>query len=173
MVPEIVYIVLIIGVFAVGRYLQIQNALSLAGDTAFGILIIIAGRFYLDSALQLETSFLSDPMGSKTFPVALAGLAVICGGVMVLKPDAEPEWPGAGAFVKLVISVVAMVAYAYALKPMGFLVPTALAAGVLSYLIAPRPVFAVLAGLGLSVGLFFIFKYALGLSLVAFPKGLF
>lgn len=142
-------------------------------DRIFGVVVILSALAYIASATQLQTSFLSDPLGSKSFPIGLGVLAVICGGVMVLKPDAEPEWPGAGAFVKLVISVVAMVAYAYALKPMGFLVPTALAAGVLSYLIAPRPVFAVLAGLGLSVGLFFIFKYALGLSLVAFPKGLF
>ena len=31
-----------------------------------------------------------------------------------------------------------MIAYAYSLKPFGFLIPTTLAAGILSYLITPR-----------------------------------
>ena len=76
-------------------------------------------------------------------------------------------------FLKLALSVIVMVAYAYSLKPLGFLIPTAFAAGILSYQINPRAVFAVLAGLGLSIGLFLIFKYALGLGLVPFPKGWF
>ena len=62
--------------------------------------------------------------------------------------------------------------YAYALKPLGFLMPTAIAAAVLSYQISPKPMPAVLTGLGLSVGLFVIFKYALGLSLFALPRSL-
>ena len=56
---------------------------------------------------------------------------------------------------------------------MGFVVPTAIAAAILSYQISPRKLPAALAGLGLSIGLFVLFKYALGLGLVAFPKGLF
>ncbi len=141
-------------------------------DRIFGVVVILSALAYIASALQLQTSFLSDPLGSKSFPIMLGGVAVLCGLIMVFRPDAEPEWPGIGAIAKLAISVVTMICYAYALKPMGFIVPTALAAGVLSYLIAPRPIFAVLAGLGLSVGLFFIFKYALGLGLFAFPKGM-
>jgi putative tricarboxylic transport membrane protein len=46
------------------------------------------------------------------------------------------------------------------------------AAGILSYQISPKPKHATLAGVGLSVGLFIIFKFALGLGLVAIPKWL-
>ncbi len=63
-----------------------------------------------------------------------------------------------------------LVGYAYALKPLGFILPTAVTAAILSYQISPRPPgAAALAGVGLSVGLFFIFKFALGLGLVALP----
>jgi putative tricarboxylic transport membrane protein len=55
---------------------------------------------------------------------------------------------------------------------MGFLVPTALTAGILSYQISPGIKSSIGAGLGLSVTLFVIFKYALGLGLFAFPKWL-
>ena len=145
----------------------------LRSDRVFGLVVILGALAYIVSASQLQTSFLSDPMGSKTFPYILGGVAVICGIIMVVRPDEEPEWPGPMVLVKLALSVIVMVAYAYALKPLGFLIPTALAAGILSYQISPRPVFAVLAGLGLSGGLFLIFKYALGLGLVPFPKGWF
>lgn len=145
----------------------------LKSDRVFGLVVILGALAYIVSASQLQTSFLSDPMGSKTFPYMMGGIAVICGAVMLLKPDAEPDWPGPVSMIKIALSVLVMVAYAYALKPMGFLVPTALAAGVLSYLISPRAGPAVLTGLGLSGGLFLIFKYALGLGLVPFPKGLF
>lgn len=142
-------------------------------DRIFGVVVIVSALAYIASAFQIQTSFLSDPMGSKTFPIMLGVVAIICGIFFIFRPEEEAEWPDAGSLVKIVVATAAMVAYAYALKPLGFLISTALAASLLSWLIAPRPVFAVLAGLGLSGGLFVIFKYALGLGLVAFPKGLF
>lgn len=72
----------------------------------------------------------------------------------------------------MLIAVIVLVGYAFALKPMGFLIPTAITAAILSYQISPRAMPAALSGLGLSAGLFVLFKFALGLSLVPFPKGL-
>ena len=90
---------------------------------------------------------------------------------MVVRPDPDPEWPDVKTFGNLAIAVIVMVGYAYALKPMGFLIPTSICAAVLSYQISPRPAPAALTGLGLSIGLFAIFKFALGLSLQPIPKG--
>ncbi len=140
-------------------------------DRIFGVVVILAALAYIASAFQLQTSFLSDPMGSKAFPIGLGVVAVLCGLVMVLKPDEEVEWPGPAALFKIAISVVVMIAYAYALKPFGFLIPTGLAAGILSFLITPRIGFNVLSGAGLSIGLFILFRYGLGLeTLQAIPK---
>ena len=144
----------------------------LRSDRVFGLVVILAALAYIASAFQLQTSFLSDPMGSKSFPIGLGVVAVICGIVMIFKPDEEAEWPRPVAILKVSISVVVMVAYAYSLKPLGFLFPTTLAAGILSYLITPRITFNVLAGIGLAVGLYLLFRYALGLeTLQAIPKG--
>ena len=66
-----------------------------------------------------------------------------------------------------------MVGYAYAIKPLGFMIPTAVCAAIFSLQISPRTVPAALTGIGLSVGLFLIFKFALGLGLQPFPKGWF
>ncbi len=141
-------------------------------DRVFGLVVVLGALAYIASALQIQTSFMSDPVGSKTFPILVASAAILCGISMILRPDEEPDWPAMSALAALGFSVVLLIGYAYALKPLGFLIPTAIAAGVLSYQISPRPRFAALAGLGLSIGLFLLFKYALGLGLVAFPKAI-
>lgn len=142
-------------------------------DRIFGLVVTLGALAYIVGASQLQTSFLSDPVGPKTFPILVGTVAGICGIFMILRPDPDPDWPALRTLGALSIAVVVMIGYAYALKPMGFLVPTAIAAGVLSYQISPRPVAAILTGLGLSLGLFVLFKFVLGLSLLGLPRGLF
>jgi putative tricarboxylic transport membrane protein len=144
----------------------------MASDRIFGLVVVMVALAYIASAFQIETSFLSDPVGSKTFPIGIGTIAIICGAYLMIRPDEDPNWPTVRTLLALAVTVVVLVGYAYSLRPMGFLVPTAIAAAILSYQITPRPVPSVLTGLGLSVGLFIIFKYALGLGLVPFPKGL-
>lgn len=143
---------------------------SRLSDRIFGVVVIVAAIAYAWGAFQIQSSFMSDPVGSKTFPLLLAGVAIICGLVFIFRPDEEPGWPGVATLANIAVSAVVMVGYAYGLKPLGFLIPTAICAAILSYQISPRPLPAILTGLGLSVGLFFIFKYALGLGLQPFPK---
>lgn len=143
----------------------------MASDRIFGLVMVLLALAYIASAFQIQTSFLSDPVGSKTFPVIIGTVTVICGLIMILKPDEEPEWPDLRTFGRLAFAVVVLIAYSYTIKPMGFLVPTALAAGILAYQITPSAGKAVLSGLGLSVGLFVLFRYGLGLGLVPVPKG--
>ena len=143
---------------------------SRISDRIFGVIVIVAALAYIWGAFQIQSSFMSDPVGSKTFPLLLAGVAIICGLVFIFRPDEEPQWPKAATLANIAVSVVVMVGYAYALKPWGFMIPTAICAAILSYQISPRTLPAILTGLGLSIGLFFIFKYALGLGLQPFPK---
>ena len=143
----------------------------MASDRIFGLVVAIVALAYIASATQIQTSFLSDPVGPKMFPMMIGAVCAISAIFMVFKPDPEPEWPGMRTLGALALAVAVLVAYAYALRPLGFLFPTAVAAGVLSYQISPNPKTAVLAGVGLSIGLFVTFKFALDLGLVGFPKG--
>ncbi len=124
---------------------------------------------YIASAIQIEASFLSDPVGPRSFPIGIGVVAAVCGLVIVLRPDGDPQWPSVTRLGALSVAVAAMIAYAYTIRPLGFLIPTALCAAVVSYLIRPRFVQAMGTGVGLSVGLFVIFKYLLGLGLFAMP----
>jgi len=139
-------------------------------DRIFGLVAIIVALGFILSATTIQTSFLQDPVGPKTFPYLVGGIVVLCALSIAFKPDEEPAWPGLVTFAKLGFAVLVLVAYSYALKPMGFLIPTAVAAGIISWQISPRTMPAILTGVGLSIGLFLIFKYGLGLGLVAVPK---
>ena len=144
----------------------------MASDRVFGLVVLMVAAAYIAAATQIQTSFLSDPVGSKAFPIIIGVVAALCGFVLMVKPDPEPDWPASRTLIAILVAVVVLIAYAYALKPMGFLIPTAIAAAILSYQISPRAVPAAIAGVSLSIGLFSLFKFALGLGLVAFPKGL-
>ncbi len=144
----------------------------MASDRIFGLITVLVALAYIASATQIQTSFLSDPVGPKAFPIGIGAVAALCGLVMLVRPDPDPNWPGWKTWLSLAIAVVVLVAYAYSLKPFGFIVPTAITAAILSYQISSRALPAALTGAGLSVGLFLLFKYGLGLGLIAFPKAL-
>ena len=142
-------------------------------DRIFGLVVVLVALAFIASATQIQTSFLSDPVGPKAFPILVGSVAALCGVIMILRPDQEPEWPQLRTLGALLVSVFVLVAYAYLLKPLGFLIPTAIVAGVLSYQINPRIGAAVIAGVGLSIGLLIVFKFILGLGLIGLPRFVF
>lgn len=142
-------------------------------DRIFGLVVLMVALAFIASATQIQTSFMSDPVGPSAFPILVGVVAGICGLVLMIRPDPDPEWAKGRTLLALLVAVVVLIAYAYSLKPFGFLIPTAITAAILSYQISPRIVPAFLAGLGLSGGLFVLFKFALDLGLVAFPKAWF
>ncbi|MEM8916258.1 MAG: tripartite tricarboxylate transporter TctB family protein [Pseudomonadota bacterium] len=138
-------------------------------DRILGVVLAVVALAFIASATQIQLGFLSDPLGPKAFPILVGSVAFICAVTMIIQPDEEPKWPGLFILFKLAFAVAILFGYAYSLKPLGFLIPTALAAGLLSYQIASRPIASVVTGIGLSLGLFAIFKFALGLGLSPFP----
>lgn len=141
-------------------------------DRIFGLVVVIGAFAFFAGALQIRTSFLSDPVGPRVFPMIIATAALLCGLVFLAKPDPEPAWPEPAAWFKMGLALVILIAYALLILPLGFIVSTALTAAGVSYLIENKSRNAVVIGMALSVVLFAIFKYGLGLGLVAFPKAL-
>ena len=140
-------------------------------DRIFGLVVLLTALAFIASATQVQTSFLQDPVGPKAFPMAVGLVAGISGLVMIIRPDPDPVWPVGKKLLSIFFAVVVMVVYAYALKPLGFLLPTAITADILSYQISPKAPIAAITGIGLSILLFLLFKYALGLGLVPLPQG--
>ena len=141
-------------------------------DRIFGLFMMVLALGYILSAMNIQTSFMSDPVGPRVFPYLVAAVVALCALVMVLKPDPDTEWPGLVMFGKLAFATAILLAYAMTIRPLGFIIPTVIVAGLLSYMINPRPVPAALAGFGLGVGLFVLFKVILGLGLQGLPRAL-
>ena len=139
-------------------------------DRIFGLCVIGVALAYIASAAQIQVGFLSDPVGSRTFPYIVGGVALVCALVIVLRPDEEPGWPPLATFGRIAVALVVLYGFAVALRPLGFLIPAAVASAAISYLISPRPLAAGLCGVGISILLFAIFKFALGLSLAPFGR---
>tara|TARA_A100001011_G_scaffold102535_1_gene108231 strand:- start:6160 stop:6597 length:438 start_codon:yes stop_codon:yes gene_type:complete len=139
-------------------------------DRIFGSILIVLALALFVSATQLESPFFADPLGPKNFPFIVSGAALVCSLAMIIKPDKDPLWPNIKTLIKLFTALVILVLYAFSLKNFGFLLPTALASAALSYLIKPNVFKSSSTGIILSLSLFVIFKFGLGLSLFPFPK---
>ena len=120
-------------------------------DRLFGFTTAILALAFFASAYQLESPFFSDPVGPKTFPYLIASVAFIAATVMILLPDPNPKWPNLMTLGRLLIAILILTMYAYTLRPLGFIIPTALAAGTLSYQINPKILVASLTGVLMSV----------------------
>ena len=142
-----------------------------ATDRVFGVVVMAGAAAYIAGAFAIRESFLQDPVGPRTFPIVIGGVAFLCGAIMALRPDPEPGWPAAATLGRLALAAAIAIAFAYALKPLGFIVPGAIASGALAYMITPNVRAAAATGLGLSIGLFALFRYVLGLSLPGLPGG--
>ncbi len=144
----------------------------MTGDRIFGFVVLMVALAFIASAFQIETSFLSDPVGPKAFPIGIGVVAGVSALVMIVRPDPDPDWPALPTFGALAIATATLILYAFSLKPLGFLLPTAVVASILSFQISPRFKTALITGPCLAVGLFLIFRYALGLGLSPLPRTL-
>ena len=136
----------------------------MASDRIFGLIILMTAVAYIAAATQIQTNFFSGDFLPKLFPLLIGGVAAISALVLVFKPDPDPEWPEGRTWGNLVVAVIVLAFYSVLIKPLGFIMPTAIAATILSYQISPNAKKAVLAGIGLSLGLFVVFKFILMLG---------
>ncbi|MEP3845536.1 MAG: tripartite tricarboxylate transporter TctB family protein [Paracoccaceae bacterium] len=136
----------------------------MASDRIFGLITLITAVAYIAAATQIQTNFFSGEFLPKLFPLLIGGVAAICSLSIIFKPDPDPDWPVLRTWISMALAVVVLAIYAVLLAPLGFILPTIFAAGILSYQISNRAGPSVLSGIGLSLGLFVLFKFVLGLG---------
>jgi putative tricarboxylic transport membrane protein len=112
-------------------------------------------------------AMIGDPLGPAVFPVALAIALGLLSLYLTVRPGPEAAWPGRRALLKQGLALIAFVAYAYLLEPLGFLVSTFLAVVVLGQLLGARLWQAGAAGAAIAIVLFVLFDTLLGLPLPA------
>jgi putative tricarboxylic transport membrane protein len=140
-------------------------------DRVFGLLSLALAALMAWGTDQIQESFIQDPLGPKAFPWLIAGVLGLSGLVMVIKPDPHQGWPTRHKLVELASSVAVMLGYAYWLPEVGFVVSTALCAAFLSWRLGSTWRQSVVAGCVLSLGIYVVFQWVLGLTLARGPWG--
>jgi putative tricarboxylic transport membrane protein len=136
-----------------------------------GAVCVLLGLAYIWGATQIETGLILDPLGPQAFPIIVGCVLVISAIVVFLQPDPAPEWPRLSRALEIVAAVAVLIAYALTLEPVGFVVSTAIAASILSWRLGSEPLWAIISGIGISVGIYTVFHLILGLSLARGPLG--
>jgi putative tricarboxylic transport membrane protein len=141
------------------------------GDRLFGALGLALAAFFIWQATTIQESFIQDPVGPKTFPIIIGMLLGIASLVIMLRPDPKPDWPALGRLGEIAGAVIVMVAYAYALPELGFIIATTLASAYLTWRLGSTPLHAIAAGVAIAIGIYVVFHLILGLSLAKGPFG--
>jgi len=140
-------------------------------DRILGGACIALAAFYIFFALQIQVGFMSDPMGPKAFPILIGVVLALAGIYPIVRPDPEPDWPPFSRVLEIVFATAVMIAYAYALPTVGFVISTTVASGLLSWRLGAPPLKAAIAGVVIAVGIFVVFRIVLKLSLAIGPWG--
>jgi len=140
-------------------------------DRILGLCGLAIAAFFLWQSTLIAEPFISDPLGPKVFPMLIAAVLGLASLVILLRPDPEPEWPGLAGWKEVGAGVVVFVGYAELLPVLGFVIATFLASGFLAWRLGAKPLESVLAGAGLSLGIYAVFHLILGLSLARGPFG--
>ena len=60
-------------------------------DRIFGVLGILLAAFLIWGALRIELSFISDPVGPRSFPIVIGAVLGLSSLAILLRPDIEPQ----------------------------------------------------------------------------------
>lgn len=141
-------------------------------DRIMGGIGLALSAFYIWAATIIPESFMADVVGAGTFPIIVGAIMALCSVYFIARPDPEPVWPQLNRLAEIGFAIAVCFLYAILLPKLGFLICTAFAAGYMSWRLGGSPLSAVLTGVGLSVGIWVVFKLVLGLSLAEGPLGI-
>ena len=97
-------------------------------DRLSGLVLLAFALWFGVLAWRLPQSFFSDPVGSRTFPLVIAVFLVPLALLLMLRPSSGAvAWPPRSSLLPLALTVIILLAYAWLLQPLGFLVATFLA----------------------------------------------
>jgi putative tricarboxylic transport membrane protein len=135
-------------------------------DRLSGIFLFVLVVWYGFVAWGIESSFFSDPVGSRAFPLGIAiFLAPLALYLLFRSTSDTTVWPARNTWPSLLIALAAFVAYALMLQPLGFFLATIIAFTVLALVFGAQPGRALVASVVATVALYGLFSWALDLYL--------
>lgn len=134
-------------------------------DRVTALVLIVVSAIFVVMAFRIQPGFFNDPLGPRFVPIAIGVFLAGVSLALLIKPRSAANWPDATTGGRLVLCLVAFVAYALLLNPLGFIVSTTLAFAGFAMLFRGRPLPALLAGVVFSVASYLLFSTALDLFL--------
>jgi putative tricarboxylic transport membrane protein len=138
-------------------------------DRILGLLILALTIFYGWTAGSYEASF-GDPLGPAAFPQMLAVPTALLSLFLILRPEPDPAWATGLPAMRQIATVGVLIAYAFLLEELGFVLATALGASVMGRLLGAGWLKSAISGVAMAVGLFVVFDTLLGLPLPLYPR---
>lgn len=134
-------------------------------DRVSGAVLVLIGLAVGAEASTFNVAFPTDPVGPKALPYLSALIFLVAGLRLLARPDANPRWPERSVLLRMTGATAAFGAYAALIAPLGFVVSTTATVSALSLLFGAPWKKAVGAALTLSVVLWYLFVWVLGLPL--------
>ncbi|TFH87799.1 tripartite tricarboxylate transporter TctB family protein [Billgrantia azerbaijanica] len=138
------------------------------GDRIAGALLLVLalGAWWLSH--DLESGFMQ-PIGPGEYPrlisLPLAALSLL----LILRPGFNQRWPGRAALLRQALTLLVLASYAGLVKPLGFLPASLVAVTLLIRLFGAPWKPALASGSGLTLALYALFEFVLGMPLPDMP----
>ena len=140
-------------------------------DRIFGLFGLVLAAFYFWATSIIPDSFMIDVVGPRAFPYIVGTVLAICSLYILLRPDAEPDWPKIIDFIEIIFAAAVMFLYGWALSRVGFVIATIFTTAYLTWRLGSKPLGSLITGVATSAGIYVVFHLILGLSLAKGPLG--
>lgn len=138
------------------------------GDRIAGALLLVfaLGAWWLSH--DLESGFMQ-PIGPGEYPrlisLPLAALSLL----LIVRPGLNQRWPGRAVLVRQALTLLVLGCYAGLVKPLGFLPASLVAVVLLIHLFGATWKSALINGAVLTLSLYVLFEFVLGMPLPNIP----
>lgn len=138
-------------------------------DRVLGTSALIFAALITALGYDLVPPFSYEPVGPRAFPLLLALIIALCGLRLLIKGGGAVEANPAGANARIVAMAAYLAAYAFLFQWAGFIPATTLMVVFIGRLFGARWIQAIVGGVVMSVGLFYLFDKGLD---VVLPSGI-
>lgn len=138
-------------------------------DRVLGIAALIFAALITAFGYDLEPPFSYEPVGPKAFPLLLALIIALCGVRLIIKGGGEVEPNPEGANTRIAMMAAYLAGYAFLFQWIGFVLATTLMAALVGRLFQATWLQAIIGGIVMSVGMFYLFDKGLD---VVLPTGI-
>ncbi|WP_413615445.1 tripartite tricarboxylate transporter TctB family protein [Halomonas cupida] len=138
------------------------------GDRIAGAILLVLAVAAWWHSHSFVTGFMQ-PVGPGAFPRLVSIPMAVLALYLIVRPGFNERWPDRAGLARQLAVVVLLVVYASLLEPLGFVPVSMVGAVLLIRLFGAHWRQALLAGVGLSIGLYLLFEHALGIPLPDMP----